>query len=227
MSLVTLQYQDLLDGKDLSAEIYRAYGPTGLGALTIAGIPRFAELRKDLLHLAYTLAHLPQEKLAKLEDPESLWNVGWSHGKEKLGAYADFAKGSFYANPLYDALAEKEVQKAYPSLHPNNRWPSADLPELEPAFKALGRVMYDAAVLVAKQIDAVVHRALPTYKANALHRELAKTHRVKGRLLYYYPTESEAEGTQQSFSIAQTDRRQRSRVTELVIVPESSFSSLL
>ena len=31
-----------------------------------------------------------------------MYNVGWSHGKEKLGDKPDFAKGSFYANPLFD-----------------------------------------------------------------------------------------------------------------------------
>jgi hypothetical protein len=43
-----------------------------------------------------------QEKQKALEHEPSMYNVGWSHGKEKLGDTPDFAKGSFYANPLYD-----------------------------------------------------------------------------------------------------------------------------
>jgi hypothetical protein len=43
----------------------------------------------------HQLSHLPEEKLAKLEDAESLWNAGWSYGKEKLSAEPDVSKGRF------------------------------------------------------------------------------------------------------------------------------------
>lgn len=43
-----------------------------------------------------------QDKRKKLEHEPSMYNVGWSHGKEKLGDTPDFAKGSFYGNPLFD-----------------------------------------------------------------------------------------------------------------------------
>lgn len=98
--VVTLQYADLVAGKDLSSEILRAYGPKGLGALTIAGIPGYAAARKTLVPLSYKIAHLPPSEQAKLEHPESMYNVGWSYGKEKLGDKPDFAKGSYYGNPL-------------------------------------------------------------------------------------------------------------------------------
>lgn len=145
MGLVTLSYDDLIAGKDLTADVLRAYGPDGLGALTVSGIPEYVELREKLLRLSYTLAHLPevcfhcracvicwwwssgwcgmcepfpepavlvlrlvlwaillQDERKKLEHEPSMYNVGWSHGKEKLGDTPDFAKGSFYGNPLYD-----------------------------------------------------------------------------------------------------------------------------
>lgn len=39
MSVVVLQFADLLAERDLGEQIYAAYGPKGLGALVIAGIP--------------------------------------------------------------------------------------------------------------------------------------------------------------------------------------------
>jgi hypothetical protein len=98
--VVTLQYADLVSGKDVSKDILAAYGPKGLGALTIAGIPGYAEARRKLIPLSHRLAHLPDEAKAKLEHAESMYNVGWSHGKEKMGDKPDFAKGSYYCNPL-------------------------------------------------------------------------------------------------------------------------------
>jgi hypothetical protein len=40
--------------------IYKAFGPDGLGALTIAGVPEYKYLRDTLLQLGYKLAHLPK-----------------------------------------------------------------------------------------------------------------------------------------------------------------------
>jgi hypothetical protein len=121
-----------------------AYGPNGLGALTIKNIPKYAALRKTLLPLSYKVAHLPDDQKAKLEDPESMWNAGWSHGKEKFGDTPDIAKGSFYGNPLYDEAGTAELRQKFPFFYPKNIWPSASLPAVEPAFKAMGRVMFDA-----------------------------------------------------------------------------------
>src|SRR5688572_23684248 len=92
MSVVTLQFADLLAERDLGDAIYRAFGPTGLGALVIAGVPGYAEARQRLLPYGHALAHAPDDVRSKLEDAESLWNVGWSHGKEKLGDKPDLSK---------------------------------------------------------------------------------------------------------------------------------------
>lgn len=89
---VILQFADLLAERDLGDDIYRAYGPQGLGALVIAGIPGYAEARARLLPMGHTLAHASESVKSALEDPESLWNAGWSHGKEKLGDKPDYAK---------------------------------------------------------------------------------------------------------------------------------------
>lgn len=49
-----------------------------------------------------------------------MYNVGWSHGKEKMGDKPDYAKGSFYANPKYDVAASDEEIKAAPFFYPKN-----------------------------------------------------------------------------------------------------------
>ncbi|CAN0185025.1 unnamed protein product, partial [Ectocarpus sp. 4 AP-2014] len=49
-------------------------------------------------------AALPEETKARYEHPQSCFNFGWSHGKESLETGGpDLAKGSFYANPCFDA----------------------------------------------------------------------------------------------------------------------------
>jgi hypothetical protein len=43
--------------------------------------------------------------------------VGWSHGKEKLQGKLDFAKGSWYANPLYNNPSDdEELIKQWPTF---------------------------------------------------------------------------------------------------------------
>jgi len=190
---VTLKYEDLVAGKDLGNEIYKAFGPDGLGAIAISGVPRYVELRQRLLPLGHTLAHAPESVRKSLEHEPSLWNVGWSHGKEKLGDKPDLAKGSFYANPLFDDPApDEETYKANPYAYPKNLWPKNDIPALEPAFKELGHLMFDVVVLLCKHIDSLVQKRVPTYKP-ILHDAIAKTRKVKGRLLYYYPTSDDGE----------------------------------
>ncbi|CAL5443108.1 unnamed protein product [Camellia sinensis] len=53
---------------DLSAKIEEGFGPNGLGILSISDL----------------LACLPEDVKKELEDPNSRYNFGWSHGKEKL-----------------------------------------------------------------------------------------------------------------------------------------------
>jgi len=188
VEIVTIAYQDLLDGKDISEQILKAFGTSGLGALTISGIPNYKELRHKLLPLSHKLAHLPDEIKKKLEHEASMWNVGWSHGKEKLADKPDLSKGSFYANPIYDIACEDEKLKSlYPFAYPDNIWPKDDLPELEGAFKDLGKLMYETVLLLAKHIDTFTSARVPTYENNHLFNQLSTTRKIKGRLLYYYP----------------------------------------
>ena len=52
--------------------------------------------------------------------------------------------------------------------------------------------MFDVVVLLCKQIDRLVKNRIPTYKAH-LSDAIANTRKVKGRLLYYYPTDDAGE----------------------------------
>ena len=53
---VCLEYDDLVNGVDLSAEIERAYGYDGLGILTVRGIPNLLEKKNTLLPLGWRYA---------------------------------------------------------------------------------------------------------------------------------------------------------------------------
>lgn len=193
--LISINYSDLVTGRgDLIGAIRNAFGPGSLGAIAIRGIPGFAEQRRALLPLSHRLRMLPEDQLKRLERPETLYNVGWSHGKEKIGEVPDFSKGSYYGNPLYDkaALSEEQLQK-YPFFYPPNVWPTDGLPELEGTFKQMGRTMFDAAILLVRQMDAMTAAHVPGYERDALYRELSVTRKVKGRLLYYYPSDAKAD----------------------------------
>jgi hypothetical protein len=89
--------------------IEKAYGKDGLGIVAVTGVPQYQEFRSQLLPLAQKLAALPKEDLAAIEHPASSYSVGWSHGKESFNGKPDTAKGSYYANPLYDQIDLAEI----------------------------------------------------------------------------------------------------------------------
>lgn len=188
--VVLLHYEDLVEGKkDLSASIAAAYGSDGLGIVAIKGVPGFVKARADLLPLAQRLGTLPADVLAKLEHPQSHYNFGWSHGKENLQGKPDLAKGSFYANPLHDApyAHDPALVAKYPSFASANIWPTEALPELEPAFKAMGQLMYETALVLSKELDKFVKARCPTYTDSKLHNILKSSKTHKARLLHYFP----------------------------------------
>jgi hypothetical protein len=145
-----------------------------------------------LLPLAHRLVQLPEDYLdTQLTDAASLYNAGWSLGREKLGKDkpADTSKASFYFNPLTDQAGSLEDRKAYPLSYPANLWPSEKLPELEPACKKLGCLLKEVAVQLAVWIDAHALSCNENYPNNYLYEHMKHTDKVKGRLLYYYPLE--------------------------------------
>jgi hypothetical protein len=152
--LVILTFEEVTNpSADLSDKVGKAYGPGGLGVIAIRGIPGFVEAKSGMLPLAHTLAHLPSDDLLKLEDSKSLYNAGWSHGKEKLGDKPDFAKGSFYFNPLTDAPGTQEERDQFPVSYPCNIWPTESMPTFEPAAKKLGLLMHEQVVKLSHHID--------------------------------------------------------------------------
>ena len=185
--VVVLRYSDLVSGADLSSEIERAFGYDGLGLLAVSGVPQLAERRAALLPLAHAFARLPDAAKDKYESADTVYQVGWSHGSEKLQGHPDYSKGSFYANPLHNApFTDPQHIRDYPSFAAPNIWPAEELPALEPAFMAAGSLMVDVGRLVAQQCDAYVRRRSATYPAARLADVVATSRVCKGRLLHYF-----------------------------------------
>ncbi|GMH86749.1 hypothetical protein TrVE_jg11929 [Triparma verrucosa] len=172
---------------DLSSPIEKSFGPGGLGVIAIRNIPNFATSKQALLPQAHTLAHLPKEELEKLEDEKSLYNAGWSHGKEKLGDKPDFAKGSFYFNPLTDSPGTPAERSKYPVSYPCNIWPTSPMPSFESSAKTLGLLMHSQVVSLSVHIDKYVSSKVPSYPPNLVSAAMKTTEKAKGRLLYYFP----------------------------------------
>jgi len=184
-----IDYQDLVNNADLSASLKAGFGPEGLGIIVVSGVPNFVEKRQRLLPLARKFAMLSDEVKAKYEHAASHYNFGWSHGKEVLAGKPDYAKGSYYANPLYDQpFDDADLVARFPSFCAPNIWPKEDLPELEPAFKDLGKLICETGFLLAKHCDALVKAELPTYPENRLYNIISKSRTAKARLLHYFPT---------------------------------------
>ena len=95
---------------------------------------------------------------------------------------------SYYFNPLTDAPGSAEDRAKYPLSYPENIWPApSDVPEFEEQAKALGSLMREVVVLLAKHIDRFAASFYPDYEADYLFNQMATTEKAKGRLLYYFP----------------------------------------
>ncbi|XP_072993819.1 uncharacterized protein [Typha latifolia] len=187
---VTISYSDLRDReKDLSKKIEEGLGPNGLGIISISDIPQFPVFRTNLLYLAPRLANLPDDVKKELEDPDSRYSFGWSHGKEMIeSGKLDTHKGSFYANPILDTpTTDVALMLRYPSYCRPNKWPTTSLPELEEAFKALGNLMFEVGLMLAHHCDQYVLKGKRMHENERLEQILKRSRCHKGRLLYYFP----------------------------------------
>ncbi|KAJ3357729.1 hypothetical protein GGF32_000879 [Allomyces javanicus] len=191
-NVVVLDYKLLTDPNTNYAdaiEVAYGSGPQCLGVLVVKNVPDLADKRLTLLELASKLGNLPKSVLAKAHDPATEW-VGWDHGTEIFNGKPDLAKGSFYANPRYDE-PETDAEKLakFPGMTRPNRWLPEDLPELEPAFKALAQLIMSVGTHVARQVDKyATSRAIAEYPApHYLETVVATSRTTKGRLLHYYP----------------------------------------
>lgn len=188
--LVIVEWKDVV-GTTSSIEMQRAirmaYGPQGVGVLAIANIPDFVTAKEEFLPMARDLALLDPEYLEEnLTDRDSLYNAGWSHGKEKIKDQPDWAKASFYYNPITDTPGTAELRKQYPLSYPANLWPDV-LPEFQARGMRLGQIMTRACQQVARHLDAVAETN------DLLTNALRDTDKVKARLLYYYPLQKESD----------------------------------
>jgi len=70
---------------------------------------------------------------------------------------------------------DKELMARFPAYCMPNVWPEGDdCPDLEPAFKALGRLIVSVGELVGAQIDSFATRAAPGYPPKYL-QEVIRT----------------------------------------------------
>ncbi|KAH1044337.1 hypothetical protein GYH30_025891 [Glycine max] len=184
LTTISISFSQLQDkNADLSFKIEEGFGPNGLGILSVTDVPGYSSLRRNLLHLAPRLANLPKEVKEDLEDPHSRYNFGWSHGKEKL-------ESGKPVNPILDTpTTETSLIQRYPSYCGSNIWPRNALPELEVAFKALGKLIFDIGLMLAYHCDQYVSKGMKIHKDEGLESILRCSRCHKGRLLYYFPSQ--------------------------------------
>ncbi len=183
--------KDIMDPKrDLRREIEESYGPKGMGICLVSNIPDFVQKRSQLLWQAELLGQLPKERRARLERPDVHYQVGWSCGVEQFQGKPDFSKGSFYANPVLDNIAQEvlEQEKAQGiSTKAHNIWPSQDLPEFEGLFKGLGSMVHSVGQELCRHLDYYVESNSQAYERGKLQRITGNKSGVVGRLLHYFP----------------------------------------
>jgi isopenicillin N synthase-like dioxygenase len=202
--VVSIPYSDLVnfasgDGSEgskktdaeLIDKVGQAFGSaeSALGILAVTGVPLMQDKRQRLLPMARQVALLEDKSEVVCE--ASKYQTGWSHGKEIFAGKPDLAKGSFYANPLLDDLSKvtevrSDVKEANPGFFAPNVWPDKSVPELEVAFKELGRLVVDVGRLLAKPCDAYVSRECPGYASGNLSTVLTESKFCKARLLHYF-----------------------------------------
>ncbi|ACI64788.1 predicted protein, partial [Thalassiosira pseudonana CCMP1335] len=184
--------------------IEKAFGstsPNSLGIIAVTDVPSLPSLRFKLLPMAQQLATLSSKQLDEITSPEAGYQVGWSHGREKLeGDKLDFSKGSFYANPLTDDLAEKlqKLAEENPAFFAPNIWPTKSMPSLESTFKDVGRLVHQVGTLVAKCCDSYVASRCTGYTANKLEDTLRYSKCCKARLLHYFASDDNIEATNEN-----------------------------
>ena len=191
--VIVVSYDDLASSStaDLSTQLEHAFGSStpSLGLIAIRGVPGFVEAKRRFLPLAHGLAHLDAEHLEEhLTDERSLYNVGWSRGKEKLGDEPDFSKGSYYFNPITDKPGTDEERETYPASFPCNIWPdevaNRQLDGFRESARELGRIMHDTVALLARHIDSMATSKVSGYSDGSLYEAMRTTQKAKGRLLY-------------------------------------------
>ncbi|KAJ3273206.1 hypothetical protein HDV01_004708 [Terramyces sp. JEL0728] len=193
--VVVLDYNKLVDpGSDLYEYIDDAFGnkPGTLGACFVSNVPGYSELRQKCLVYGSQLAALSQAELDSMVDPKSTYMFGWSHGKEIMNGKADFAKGSFYFNPIHDMPTSEDPEFAakFAEYGRPNIWP-AGLPDIRKDLMQLGQLIIETGKLVALHCDKYITRKHPDLPANFLQSMIEESVIPKSRLLHYFPISKE------------------------------------
>ena len=104
---IIVDLNDLTERKIDIDIINLAFGKDSLGLIVVKNIPELKEMRENLIKAGRKFVSLPNHIKEKYEVEKAFYSVGWSFGKEKMkNNTPDFAKGSFYANPLHDNPAK-------------------------------------------------------------------------------------------------------------------------
>lgn len=186
--VVKIPYTKLQSNQDLTNLITAAFGKDGLGIMLISGVPNLLQKREKILRVAQKFGELPASIQDKYAHPKSHYSYGWSHGKEKMkNGKVDTAKGSYYANPVFDSLTDDEELKVkYPGVYTDNIWPTEDCPEMEPAFKVMGQLNLEISELVNKQLDNYLDNVTKGKHPKDFFQKHAGGF-FKSRLLHYFP----------------------------------------
>ncbi|KAL7423916.1 hypothetical protein Q5752_001501 [Cryptotrichosporon argae] len=189
---VTVSYDVLRTSPgSLHQSIENALGsaPGCLGIILVRDLPpEFPVLRERLFRLAHRFANLPEATRERFARPDTSYLFGWSHGKEVMNGRPDRMKGSYYANPLLDRPDVDDAKRAaYPEYYAGNVWPSAveGLADFEAAFKALGTLIADVGLALARACEAFVAPAVRDRQS--IESLIASSQSNKARLLHYYP----------------------------------------
>ena len=192
-SVMILDWKDVAaseTSESLLADLEQALSPGGMGLVAIRNVPGLVECKDSFLPMAHQLVSLDPEYLeTKLTDPDTLYNAGWSHGKEQLKEnQPDLSKGSFYYNPLTDTPGTPADRQAYPLSYPCNIWPDETLlPNFRERACRMGTILTHATAELAKHIDSLAAQKVPNYPPQFLYQSMKDTEKAKARLLYYFP----------------------------------------
>ncbi|XP_039837204.1 uncharacterized protein LOC120697889 isoform X7 [Panicum virgatum] len=141
--------------------------------------------------------------------------IGDGFGRQGLGivaiadvpGYPELRKRLLRLAPRVANLPE-EVKKGledpnsrFPSYCRPNIWPNDDLPELQTAFKDIGKLMLEVGLMLAHHCDHyVMKQGMGPYVGESLEQTLARSRCHKGRLLYYFPQKFSKQKDGQSIS---------------------------
>ena len=180
VSPVILDYQDLVDHKDLTYEIGQGFGLMGLGVIGVKNIPSYATNRLNLLSYARQLSFLDPSKKKEILTRSLVEFAGLREPTLNPKDIVDYLKCTYYANPEVDSSVDKGDWA-------DNIWPRTCLEGFESAFKTLGRQMVDVGTLISCHLDRQIKEKYSSYKDNNIEIAMSTHKNHISRLLYYLP----------------------------------------